>query len=354
MRTIKRILKWIGVIFGLLFLTFLLLLIIPEQEVVKKIKPRESTKYWIMSEGFNVAYTHLQNLDTIQRSPVIFLHGGPGGYVHSSIISTLKELTFYGHDVYLYDQRGSGLSDRMHKYSDVSFQKHLLDLDEIISEKVKSKKVILIGQSFGSNIISHYSVRHPEKIERIVFSSPGTFIPHRKINEKYVSLDSLYPEPDSLKFIKPYNFIKDVDNMALKPKAMVASIGALLFNKKLISDKQMDRMLNTLASQFTKGMVCNTDNVLPEEGGGGLYAYIATNSDDYPEIRPQVKEVEVPVLVLQGQCEYHSFGSAFEYAALYPNSKYVFIENAGHEIWWEQREKYMEEITNFLEPAVVK
>jgi len=111
----------------------------------------------------------------------------------------------------------------------------------------------------------------------------------------------------------------------------------------------MDRMLNTLASKFTKGMVCDPKNVLPEEGGGGLYAYIATNSGDYPEIRNVIKSVQTPIMVMQGQCEYHSYGSAYEYVDLYPNSKYTFVENAGHEIWWEQESKYIEEIISFLE-----
>ncbi|MBR9847671.1 MAG: hypothetical protein GYB35_16940 [Algicola sp.] len=137
--------------------------------------------------------------------------------------------------------------------------------------------------------------------------------------------------------------------MALKPKAMVSSMGAILFDEKFISDKQMDRMLNTLASQFTKGMVCDTSNVLPEEGGGGLYAYIATNSDDYPEIREKIENVKIPILVMQGQCEYHSFATGYEYVDLYSNSKYRFIENAGHEIWWEQKEEYLEEIIKFIE-----
>ncbi len=59
----------------------------------------------------------------------------------------------------------------------------------------------------------------------------------------------------------------------------------------------------------------------------------------------------VTILLLNSkeQCEYHSFGSAYEYVDVYPNAAYVFIENAGHEIWWEQGEKYLEEIRNFLD-----
>ena len=349
MKYIKKALKWSGIAMSVTIFIFLILLVIPEKAMVNTIQPRDTTQYWDMKEGFRIAFTHLPGIDSINKSPVVFLHGGPGGYVHSSIIEALGGLTVKGYDVYLYDQRGSGLSDRMEKYSDINFEKHILDLHEIITKHLNTDKAILIGQSFGANIISHYSVRHPEKIEKIVFSSPGTFKPYKQVDGRYVSFDSLYPVPDSLKFIEPYDFSQDVDNMALKPKAMVASVGALLFDKKLISDKQMDRMLNTLASQFTKGMVCDPSNVLPEEGGGGLYAYIATNSDDYPEIRHKIKNVKAPILVIQGQCEYHSFGSAYEYVDLYPNSSYSFIEDAGHEIWWEQEEKYLEEIINFID-----
>ena len=349
MRIFKKVIRWVGLVLGGVLLLFISLLVFPEKETVKVIQPRANTQYWNMQEGFKIAYTHLPTADSLQKPPVVFLHGGPGGYVHSSIINTLEQLTATGHSVYLYDQRGSGLSDRMEKYSDINFEKHLLDLDEIISQHIRATQVILIGQSFGSTIIAHYSARHPEKVAKIVFSSPATFKPYKQIAGRYVAVDSLYPAPDSLQFKTPYNFNKDVDNMALKPKAMVASMGALLLDTKLISDQQMDRMLNTLASQFTKGMVCDPKNVLPEEGGGGLYAYIATNSDDYPEIRPQVKTVQAPILVLQGQCEYHSYGSAYEYVALYPNSSYAFIEDAGHEIWWEQEARYLEEIIAFLE-----
>jgi pimeloyl-ACP methyl ester carboxylesterase len=348
MRLLKKTLKWFGIFLGALLLLSIILLIIPERETVQPIQPRANTKYWDMAEGFRIAYSHLTGVDSLKKNPVIFVHGGPGGYVHSSIIETLQGIAERGYHVYLYDQRGSGLSDRLKRFSDINFEKHLSDLHEIISEKIKAEQVILIGQSFGCNLIAHYSARHPDRIAKIIFSSPGTFWPYRQINGKYVNIDSLYPAPDSLPFVEPYSFIKDVDNMAMKPKAIVATLGALLFDKKLISDKQMDRMLNTLASQFTKGMVCDPENVLPEEGGGGLYAFLATNNADLPEIRHQIKDVTAPVLVLQGQCEYHSFGVAYEYVDLYPNSRYEFIENAGHEIWWEQRKLFLELIEGFI------
>jgi proline iminopeptidase len=348
MKAIKKILKWTGILLGTLIFVFLVLLVIPEKEIVPAIEERENTSYWEMNEGFSIAFTHIKSDSKTDKPPIIFLHGGPGGYVHSSIIKTLSELTKLGHDVYLYDQRGSGLSDRLPKFSDVSFEKHVKDLKEIVLDQIGAKKVILIGQSFGCSIISHFSAKHPNLIEKIIFSSPGELLPRRINGNVYVDLDSLYPKPDSLVFIKPYRFVEDVDKTALKPKAIVATTGALLFDTKLISDKQMDRILNTIASKFTKGMVCDQKNVLPEEGGGGLYAYLATNNGDVPEVRGDLKNVTSPVLVIQGQCDYIPYSTAYEYVHVYPNARYQFIKNAGHEIWWEQEENYLNRIKDFL------
>lgn len=348
MRLFKRILKWIGYLLLTVIFIFTLFVVIPEKETVKPIKPRKDTRYWAMSGGFNIAYTHLKSTADSIKSPIIFCHGGPGGYIHSSIIHTLDEMTNLGHDVYLYDQRGSGLSDRLEKYSDISFDAHIKDLDEIISQKIKRKKVILMGQSFGSELIAHYSAYYPDAIEKMIFSSPGGLTPHRMKNEQYVDLDSLFRIPDSLKFIEPYSFVKDVDRVARKPKAITLITGAMLLDKKLISDKQADRILNTLASKFTRGMVCDEKNVLPEEGGGGLYAFIATNQGDIPDVRDKIRQLEIPIIVIQGQCDYIPFSLAYEYVDLYKNSAYKFIENAGHEIWWEQKERYLQVISHFL------
>ena len=349
MRIVRKIFKWIGIILGVLLLIFMVLLVVPEKETIKSIQPRESTEYWEMNEGFKIAYTHLEGIDSLNKSPVIFLHGGPGGYIHSSIIKTLERLTRKGHHVYLYDQRGSGLSDRFDKYSDVTFEKHLLDLHEIISQKIKTPQAILIGQSFGCTIINHYSARYPKTVEKIVFGSPGAFKPAREKNGAYVDLDSVYPTPDSLNLIDPYNYTKDVNTVAKKPKMIVAVLGAHFLDKKIISDKQMDRMLNTLITDVVKGVVCDPKNALPEEGGAGLYAYIGTNSTDYPEIRDQIKNVQTPIMVLHGQCDFISYAASFEYVDLYPNAHYKLIENAGHEIWWEQEEVYIKEIMEFIE-----
>jgi proline iminopeptidase len=261
----------------------------------------------------------------------------------------MKKLSHAGHEIYLYDQAGSGLSDRLPRYSDISFYTHLQDLHEIITNHIKARKVILIGHSFGSLLAAHFSSSYPELIEKIIFTSPGQLQPLESDSSDGAGLSRKYPTPDSLHYLEPYSFVGDVDRTALTPKAILATTGALLFDVKLVSDEDMDRMLNTLIAKAAKGAVCDTTNPIPPEGGMGLYSYIATNNySEVKDVRDKIRQLDIPILVIQGQCDFMPFAAAYEYVDLYKDGTFVFIENAGHIIWWEQPTKFLEVITGFL------
>ena len=44
-----------------------------------------------------------------------------------------------------------------------------------------------------------------------------------------------------------------------------------------------------------------------------------------------------------------SHPATYEFAHLFPNGQYRFIEGAGHEIWWDKPEVFVEVIGRFLE-----
>ena len=95
-------------------------------------------------------------------------------------------------------------------------------------------------------------------------------------------------------------------------------------------------------------MVCDPNYVKPEEGGAGMYSYMSANyNPDLEDIRPKLKDISVPSIIIQGQCDSGDYGTVIEYAELL-GSKYNFIEKAGHIIWWEQREQYFSLISEFL------
>lgn len=318
-------------------------------------KPRSDTRYWTMQDGYRIAYTHIEG-DSANTNPVIiFLHGGPGGYIHSAIIARMKEVSKAGYDVYLYDQVGSGLSDRLPAPKDYSFERHLKDLHEIISRQIKADQVILIGHSYGGILATHYSAAHAEKIVKLILSSPGDLQPYRtNADGTLADMNKLYPVPAHYSFRKPVEVFEQTEKDFLQPRIVMSMLCAMLFNFKWASDKEFDDYTNTMASKFTKGMVADPKNVKSEEGGAGGYSHGFSNFyGNLRDVRDQLKKSDIPTLVLQGQYDQGEYAAVYEYADLL-KGKYQFIEDAGHIIWWDKPEEFNQAILNYLQGNTIQ
>jgi pimeloyl-ACP methyl ester carboxylesterase len=313
------------------------------------IQPRESTQYWAMQGGYRIAYTRVESAGT--RPPIVYLHGGPGGYVHSSTIAELSRLRDLGHDIYLYDQSGSGLSDRRARPKDTTFESHVTDLDEIISHHIRAERVVLIGHSFGGVIAAHYAACHPDRIAALILSSPGDLKPNLYDDQGRWVNEQRYPPPPELRFIDTSATLDHDTSLARLPfRAMASMALAQALNVKFASDREVDAALNTMASQFTRSMVCDPANVQPEEGGAGAYSRIGVNffPDDFYDPRADMARMNAPVLVLHGQCDTIPYEAVAEYVDLFPNATYRMIEGAGHEQWWDQPDAYEAALREFL------
>ena len=349
--------RGIGGLVGIALLVLLVLVLKPIRPTVPKLQPRESTRYWTMSGGYRIAYAKVDAdaplvESTAPLAPIIFLHGGPGAYVHSSTIETVGRLSSLGRDVYLYDQSGTGLSDRRRPKA-TSFASHIADLHEIVDVHVGAPRVVLIGHSYGGELAANFAARYPDRVDRLVLSSPGNLQPARFDAEgRWLNL-SEYPVPDDLEFIEvAETFARDTSLSRLPWRARVSVGLAFVFDIKLASDDELDAALNTMATGFMHNAVCDPANIRPEEGGGGAYSRTSANfyPDDLVDPREQLRQFDRPVLVLQGQCDYIPYAAAYEYTDLAPQGEYRFIEGAGHIIWWDRPDRYVEEIASFLTP----
>ncbi len=346
MRRFWRVL-WRGA--ALLFGAVVLYCLIPVRPTVAPMRPRPDTAWWTMAKGYRIAYRKLSAAAGATGAPIVYLHGGPGGYVHSSTVAALAPLAAAGHDLYFYDQVGSGLSDRLPRPKDYSYLGHVADLDEIVRRHLGAERVILIGHSYGGELATEYVALHPERVERLVLSSPGPLPPGLFDAEGHWLNAAKYPVPPTLRFVEP----PDVKMDGLRfwpPRALASMAVATLFDRKLMGDAEADGVLDTLASRFTAAGVCDPAKVAPEEGGSGFYAHGGSNwFGDLEDPRPALRKRPLPVLVLQGQCDFIPYAATYEYVDLFPNARYVFVEGAGHVIEWEQPERYRAAIARFLE-----
>jgi proline iminopeptidase len=299
-------------------------------------------KTWNLSTGSGIAYWRLSPEISSTRTPVLYLHGGPGGCIRKGSISILKELTAQGYTVYLFDQVGGGFSARLENIKEYSVERHLKDLEEII-KLLGAQKIILIGQSWGAMLATQFAVRHPEKIEKIILTGPGPILPVNKILAREPAPDSLYLKPPA-----STNAIanRKVNNLRMKAvRALAISTG-----RKLAKDQEVDAFQTVLSQELNKSIVCDQTNA-PESGlGGGYYCQLMTLKSfaEVNDYRADLKKLHCPVLILRGQCDNQPWGFTAEYLKLIPGCKLKVIPSAGHMIEVEQPTEYLRIIREFL------
>lgn len=348
MKIIKKILKYLTLTVIAIIISISIWLLIPNSNFDFNDIPRESTQYWELNTGSKIAYTYIKSKADSIKSTIIYLHGGPGGYIDDLSINVFEEISKSGYDIYLYDQIGCGLSERLENPKEYNVQRHSDDLNEII-KNIKSNNTTLIGQSWGGFLASYYAAYHPKSINQLILTSPGGIKP----------VDSLLSEKYEPNLIKGLTNIDDrinrineriETNMTLKEKLWMV-IGSITGNSTIISDNKVDWVLYNISKTFVTGMVCDTTNVSEPKGRPGMYCSIFTNKSykDVPsELRNKMKLFSNPVLILKAECDYLSWQDTYEYKDLFPNVKLKVVKNVGHSIFIENRTDYIYEILNFL------
>jgi proline iminopeptidase len=92
----------------------------------------------------------------VKADPIVFLHRGPGiratDYDHRFYRQSARD----GFRVYLFDQAGSGLSDRFPHATDYTVERFVADLEEI-RKQIGADQMVLIGHSWGGTLAAHYA-----------------------------------------------------------------------------------------------------------------------------------------------------------------------------------------------------
>lgn len=303
---------------------------------------RASTQYWNLPTGSRIAYTMIAAKGKKNPYPIIYLHGGPGGQISDRVIEMLTPLSNNGYNVYLYDQVGGGQSTRLANIKEYTTDRHTKDLAEIV-KKTGSDKIILIGQSWGAILAVLFAKDNPEKVEKIIFTSPGPLYP---VRTELANLKA----PDSFHLTPPYYSNKQGNNKVHNIRTKAMAFWATTFNRKLASDEEADNFSTYRSSEVDKSTVCDTAKVVKTEAGNGYYAETMTlkSLNELQDPRPKIKNLNMPILVMKGQCDNQKWGFTNEYLELFTNHQLTVIANAGHYISVEQPALYIQTIRNFL------
>jgi proline iminopeptidase len=121
---------------------------------------------------------HSEAFGTPLNTMVVVVHGGPGGDYR--YLLNCKDLVQQGYYVVFYDQRGSGLSQRLndYAYTDRGLEA-ITDLYKELKGVIEyyrtdsSQKVILLGHSWGGILASGFAGRYPNLINGLIVCEPG-------------------------------------------------------------------------------------------------------------------------------------------------------------------------------------
>ncbi|UZO82184.1 alpha/beta hydrolase [Aquimarina sp. ERC-38] len=349
MKIIRKPLIYIPLI---LIIGIIIWILIPNFESDFDDTPRKSTQYWELSTGSKIAYTQLKSEVESIKSTIIYLHGGPGGYIDNSTIETYREISKQGYNVYLYDQIGCGLSKRLKNPDEYTVDRHSKDLKEIL-EKLNVPNVILVGQSWGGFLASYFVSNNPNLITKLVLTAPGQIHPVYSTNyDKFNTPDYIYKLTDIDERINKIN--TKINDFSFR-EIIWLSLAKVSRNTSFISDNKVDGILHKISKEFVKAMVCDSTIVSKPVGRPGMYCSMFTNQsyENVPEsIRNDMKKYDKPVLILKPECDYLDWEFAHEYKELYPNSELKVIKKSGHSMNIENQQDYVSEIIKFIKSDI--
>lgn len=307
--------------------------------------PLPGLQYWNLPTGSRLTYIRVPAVGTAKATPIIYLHGGPGAPELSGDAPYFGQLAQDGYDVYLYEQVGGGLANRLADPAGYTIARHVADLDAV-RQQIGAEKVILIGQSWGGVLAGDYLAAHPEHVAKVIFSSPGALYTPA-ING---------PSGDITRRLTPEQRSR-AQAVLLRPRVLVVE-ALLQANPRaahaFAGDAEMDAMIDGFLSRAAPAAFCDVTapHDLPTHGTG-FYANAETGADLFrtDDPRPMLATNHTPALVLKGECDYVPWEATYQYKATLPDAQLVYFRGAGHKIYYDQPQEYLAEVRAFLADA---
>lgn len=304
--------------------------------------PVAGQRFWELPTGSRIAYVHLAAHGTPRPSPVVFLHGGPGIADMAGDAAYFGQLTLDRFDVFIYDQVGTGRSGRLADPLGYTIARNVADL-EAIRQQIGADRLVLVGHSWGAQVAAGYLAAHPDRVERVVFSSPGFLAPalddgsdagvrSRLSTRQRLGLYRLLARP---RVLLAWTLLQ------VNPRVAHAFVG----------DAEMDARNDRVYNAGRAGAHCRGAPAEPALHGLGFYAYQFPQSAaarPWADPRPQLAHLAIPALVAKGSCDYLSWASGLAYLQALPNAQLVYLHRAGHNAYQDQPAAFLAVVRAFL------
>jgi proline iminopeptidase len=301
--------------------------------------PVEGQRFWELSTGSRISYVRVSAEGDAREVPVIFLHGGPGVPDMEGDSQYFGRLARDSLDVYVYDMVGRGRSQRLADPRGYTLRRDVADL-EAIREKIGAERIALIGHSYGGTVAGAYAASHPERVARMVLSSPedpspsagGASMLFRLSTEGKLGVYALLLPPRPM---LAYALLQ------VNPEAAHAFAG----------DAEMDARFDRVYNRTRSALHCEGKPPGPLLHGLGFYAHYypqSATSPPHTDFLSALAGQNIPTLVIKGRCDYLSWSSAQRYLRALPDAQLLYLQESGHNAYQDEPERYMARVRAFL------
>lgn len=152
---------------------------------------------------FKVDETHTLNViecGSKNGIPVIFLHGGPGGWVNEDSMKFFSDK----YHLILFDQRGTGESTPFLETKNNTPFDTIEDVEKL-RKRFGFEKMVVFGGSYGSTLSLVYAINHPERVISLVLR--GVFLGRDEDIRWLYQVGASYYFPDTFENFK--NFLPE-------------------------------------------------------------------------------------------------------------------------------------------------
>jgi proline iminopeptidase len=264
---------------------------------------------------------------------VIAIHGGPG-LDHETIFGDFAVLGDK-HTVIFYDQRGGGKSTLPMDTTTLVAARQVQDLDEL-RRHFGVARVTLVAHSYGPLLAASYAIAHPANVKRMVFFGP---VPPRRGTFWQRFGQSINARLDSTQRAAMSSAGRRMTDPAGDTREACRDYWAIGLRPRLA---EADRTLPLLKSDM-----CATDPAGLRYGNRVGNRVIMASYGDW-DLRPQLRTLNVPTLVVHGEDESIPMDLVEEWVTSLPHARLLRVPRAAHFTYAERPELVWPAVERFL------
>ncbi|KAF9802602.1 hypothetical protein IEO21_09875 [Rhodonia placenta] len=281
--------------------------------------------FTVDGETHQTWYRLFGDLTKRTHRPLVVIHGGPG-LSHDYLLPIGDLATTASIPVILYDQVGTGRSTHLREKpaSFWTIDLFLNELTNLVNHFGAQDDFDVLGHSWGGTLAIELAIRRRlPGMKHVVLSN--TLAAKRLVKESNEMLQKNFPQEER--------------------EAWLAGPEHPLFGQ---ASAHFFSLHGCLLSPPPQEMLYSLAQGSP--GTGDTTVYNALSQGEYADwdVIDKLHTVEVPSLILNGRADYMQDFVNAPFFAHIPRVKWITFEKSSHMPFWEERERYMQVIQNFL------